>query len=516
MYNPLVAIRSISSRVVDTALQDHQRAITFAGLLATCLISAGYGLLVGSGFSFLYLLIAPIAIIGVWMVFMLPDYASLALLGFRWGFIFDAFDSSLGLQSPSLPLAVLLLVVLAVQCSGRRKRRFVSDPIFWVLLVYLGHVAFGVWYAAFPDLVTTRVNDFSKDILYTIVVMNFLTAPRLLEQSTYLLALVGALLGTLTVYQEVTQTYDNTYWDLAKVKIAFIVEGEVDRPRAAGPLGDPNFYGQQLLVLVPLALWWVIHARSWWQRIVAIYCVAAILAGVGLSYSRGALLAVAAMLAVYFTLFRIKLKYLAYFTPIVIVAFLAAPPELKARFSTLTQFLASEEEKEAQVMDNSFQGRSRYLTIGQNMVLDSPLVGLGADHFKARFTQYVLELGESPDSDANRNAHNYYLEVITEHGLVGLSLVMAMMIMSLQRFYQARITFLRLGNVFMADLSGFFLVSFVGYMISAIFLHGDYPRFLWLTLGVAIAMGYAARQTLAQHASPTAPDAPPHMPGTTI
>ena len=509
MYNPLATIRTIGNRVIDTARQDQDRALTIIALLVTGLISVAYGFLIASGFSFIYLMVVPLGVIALWMVFTLPDYATLALLGFRWGFIFDSFDSALRIQSPALPLAILLIAVLIVQYTGKRKRPFVSDPIFWVLLAYLGHVAFGVWYANYPDLVTIRINDFSKDIVYTVVVMNFLAAPRLLERSTYLLSLVGGLLGTLTVYQEVTQTYDNTYWNLAKVRIAFITEGVEDRARAAGPLGDPNFYGQQLLVLIPLTLWWVIHARTWWQRLVAIYCTAAILAGVGLSYSRGALLAVGAMVVIYFVLFRIKLKSIVYFLPIIIVAFMVAPPELKARFSTLTQFFVSEEEKEAQVLDNSFQGRSRYLTIGQNMLLDSPIVGMGADHFKALFTQYVLELGESPDSDENRNAHNYYLEVATEHGLIGIGLVLAMMGMSLYRFYKARNIFLKLNDHLMADLSGFWFVAFLGYMISAFFLHGDYPRFLWLILGVAIAMGYAARDTLAQYGSATTIDAKP-------
>jgi putative inorganic carbon (hco3(-)) transporter len=479
--------------------QNQQKALAGGVLLLTFIVSALYGRLIAEGVSFIFLLAVPIGVVALWMVFKIPEYAALCLLGFRWGFIFDSLDSSLRLQSPALPLALLLLVVFAVQHFGKRKRPAVSDPLFWVLLLYFGHVAFGVWYAAYPDLITARINDFSKDIVYTVVVAFFLTEALILERSMYLMVFIGAVLGSFTVYQEITQTYDNTYWNLAKVKIAFIIEGVEDRPRAAGPLQDPNFYGQQLLVLVPLALWWIFHARNIWMRLIAIYCMIAIMAGVGLSYSRGALLAVGVMFLLYTIRFRVQLKYLAYLLPLVVILFAIAPPELKARFSTLTQFFASEEEKEAQVLDSSFEGRSRYLVVGARMILDSPLIGLGADHFKAFFTQYVLEIGESPDREENRNAHNYYLEVTTEHGLIGISLVLTMMIMAVRRFQIARKNFLQVGDARMADLSGFLEIAFLGYMFSAFFLHGDFPRFLWLLLGVAIATKVASDNALKQY-----------------
>jgi putative inorganic carbon (hco3(-)) transporter len=496
MVNPLIYVRQLSGQALEVAAQHRQRLMTIGGLIAIGAIATLYGLLLSTGISMIYLLIVPIGLIGLWMVFMLPDYATMALFAFRWGFIFDSLDSSVGIQSPALPLTILLLIVLAVQ-SSRRQRAFVNDPILWVLLAYFLHVSFGVWYATYPNLVTDRMNDFSKDIFYTIVIMNFLINPRVIENTIYLTVACGALLGFLTIFQEVTQTYDNTYWDLAKVKIAFIVEGVEDRPRASGPLGDPNFYGQQLLVLVPLGLWWVIHARNLLMRLIAIACLAMVAAGVGLSYSRGALLAIAVMFAFYFVYFRVQFKYLAYLVPMFVVAFIVAPPELKDRFSTLTQFFQTEES--GQVLDNSFEERSRYLVVGRNMILDSPLIGLGADHFKANFTTYILELGQSPDRDTNRNAHNYYLEVTTEHGLIGLALVSTMLIMSVRRFHGARKDFHKAGDARMSDLSGFLLVALIGYMFSAISLHGDFPRFLWMSIGLAAAVGFAGREALAQH-----------------
>lgn len=512
MINPLLQARRLGL-AIEAASHNNPQLLSGLAAAAIALIGLGYGALLGAGVPFLFLLVVPLALIGVWLTFSLPEYAALALLGFRWGFIFDAFDQSLRIQSPSLPLAAVLLVVLAFQVARRRVERPRFDPILLLLLIYLLYVAFGVWYATFPQLVTDRVSDFSKDILYTLVVAFWLIRPGVLEGSVWLLVAVGGLLGTLTVFQEVTQTYDNTYLSLARVKIAFIIEGVEDRPRAAGPVGDPNFYGQQLVVLLPLAIWWVLHARNLLARGAAVYSTLAILAGIGLTYSRGALLAVAVMGLVYVLLFKIRVRYLLFLIPLAVLAFAVAPPELKARFGTLNEIFAGSSGGDIEAFeDNSLENRSRHVIIGLNMFLDSPIIGKSADHFKAFYIDYAIQLGLSPDNDANRNAHNYYLEVLVEHGLIGLGLVTAMMVLCYRRFGEARRTFASLGDQRMADLGGFFQIGFIGYAITAIFLHGDFPRFLWLLVGVAVAFASCARDQRADAgAALPAPAPAPHL-----
>lgn len=512
MINPLLQARRLGL-AIEAASQRDPRLLPALAAAAVALIAASYGALLGSGVPSLYLLIAPIGLIGVWLTFSLPEYAALALLGFRWGFIFDSFDSALRLQSPSLPLALVLLMVLAVQVARGQRPRPRLDPILVLLLLYLIHVAFGVWYAAYPNLVTDRVTDFSKDILYTLVVAFWLINPRLFEGAMWLMVAVGGLLGTLTVFQELTQTYANSYLDLAKVKIAFIIEGVEDRPRASGPLGDPNFYGQQLTVLLPLGFWWAIHARTTLARVVATYSALAILAGIGLTYSRGALLSVAAMGLAYVLLFKVRLRYLLYLIPVVVLAFAVAPPELKARFGTLNEIFASSGGGDIEALeDNSLENRSRHLIIGANMFLDSPVIGNAADHFKSFYIDYAIQLGLTPDTDQNRNAHNYYLEVLVEHGIVGLAMVTAMLVLLYRRFGEGRQIFDRLGDQRMADLGGFFQIGFIGYAVSAIFLHGDYPRFLWLLVGMAIAYYEGARAELAVREGAPVPTTPAPTP----
>jgi putative inorganic carbon (hco3(-)) transporter len=494
VLNPLVQAQRIGLALEAVALRRPELLSRAAAIIIT-LVAIVYGALLATGAPLMVMLVAPMGLIALWLVFTLPAYAALLLLGFRWGFIFDTLDRNIGLQSPSLPLALLLLLVLAWKIV-ERERRFTFDPIIILLLCYFAHVAFGYWYVVYPQPVTDRLIDFAKDISYTLVVVFWLIKPRVFAGAAWLMVIIGALLATLTIYQEATQTYDENYWGLARVKIAQIVEGVEDRPRAGGSLGEPNYYAQMLTVPLALALWAGMHARKAWGKLFGGYAALAMLIAIGLTYSRGALLAVVAMVAVYFFRFKIRLRYLLYLIPLVLVAALAAPPELRERFGTLNQLVG--ESDPAEISDDSLANRSRYLIVGTNMFLDSPIIGLGAGHFKALYSDYIQQMGLSPERDQNRNAHNYYLEVLTEHGLIGIGLVLTMMWLALRRINEARRIYTRLGDTRMADLAGFLEVGFAGYAVSAFFLHGDYPRFLWLLLGMAVAFAAGARQLAAE------------------
>jgi putative inorganic carbon (HCO3(-)) transporter len=464
-----------------------------------------YGLALAEGFSFTYLLIGPIALVGLWMIFMIPEYAALALCGLRWGFIFDSFDRALKIQSPAIPLAALLLIVILALRFGPAKRKLVADPIAWLLVLYFGWVCLGLWYTEYPRVVEVRISDFAKDVLISLVIMNLITAPAVFERTLWLMIGITAVFSTLTIYQEVTQTYDNTYWDLAKVKIAIIVEGLADRPRAAGPLGDPNFYGQILLMGLPLAMWLIFNARTNFGRFAGVYTVIATLAAIGITYSRGTLLALGVVVLAYFFFFGFSARHLLFIIPVMIAAVMFAPPELTARLSTLSAFAG---DGGATMADNSFQRRTVEVTMAFNMFLDHPIIGIGADNYRPYYPIYIREYG-SPVESVERNAHSYYLEVAAEHGLIGLGLVFGMIWLSIKRIRQAHRDFLAIGNMRWANMATYYLIGCIGYLTTAVILHGDYPRLLWIQMAMSVAIGQAGKIALAEHEAAEKLAAPP-------
>ena len=494
MYKLIDYTRRLNGVLIATSDGRWDLARVLVGM-SILILGMLYGMILATGVSLVYALVPLIAAVGLWMVFAAPEYAALALCGLRWGFVFDAFDRSLKIQSPAVPLAILLLIIMLSLRFGPQKRKLVSDPIAWLIVFYLIYVCMGIWYADFTGPVQGRIGDFIKDVLICLVIMNFLVSPVLFERTIWLIVGVAALLATLTIYQEVTQTYDNSYWDLARVKIAFIVDGQADRPRAGGPLGDPNFYGQIPVLAFPFALWLIFNGKTWLGKLGGGYALLVLLGAIGLTYSRGTFLAFAVALLVYFIYFGFNPRYLLFMLPMAVAAYLAAPSDLKNRLSTLTELVPSNQT--TTVSDTSFLGRSVEVAIALNMFLDNPILGVGADNYRPHYISYIREYGSAVE-DKERNAHNFYLEIAAEHGVIGLSMVLSMIVLAFQYAHQARQSFLAAGNRRWADLSACFQISFIGYLITAIFLHGDYPRLFWIALALAVGLRQAGQQCLAE------------------
>src|SRR5204862_307136 len=76
-------------------------------------------------------------------------------------------------------------------------------------------------------------------------------------------------MGSFSLYQEATRSYDKTFGGLAQIETEEIGTGQTDfggkavlRPRLAGPIGETNRYAQIMLVLLPLAALCALTERS--------------------------------------------------------------------------------------------------------------------------------------------------------------------------------------------------------------------------------------------------------------
>jgi len=45
-------------------------------------------------------------------------------------------------------------------------------------------------------------------------------------------------------------------------------------------------------------------------------------------------------------------------------------------------------------------------------------------------------------------------------------------------------------------MATYFGIATIGYLVSSIFIHGAYPRYFWLIVGIALSLPQAVRNTL--------------------
>lgn len=460
-------------------------------------VSALYGAALALEISPLLLLAVPVALLAGVLTLRRPDLAAVAMVCISWGLLSDIAVRYHGAPSLLKPLIGLLVLILAWRRFAGRRVPLVYDSSMWWVLAFLLFVSLGGWYALDAEEALDKTTELVKDVAVMFVAINLINTPQLLRLTVYALLALGSLLGTLSAVQEVTHTYESNYGGLAQMRVAFIAQGLEDRPRASGTSGDPNTYSQPMVVLVPLALWALLFAKTLKGRVAAGYAATAILAGIGLSFSRSMLLALIVALACYAVHIRLKPRFLLLAVPLFAVLVAVAPPEFTARLTTFRSLLEGQNGIRS---EGALKGRSSEALMGIYMFADHPILGVGAGNSPRYYPQYIRENG-SPVQDEERHTHNWYIEIAAEHGIIGLGLFIAILVLTWQRLRLALRLFKAVGDRHMAELAAALMCGFAGYVVSLVFLHGVFPQYLWLQFGLAVAMATVAKQV---HAQPSA------------
>jgi probable O-glycosylation ligase (exosortase A-associated) len=250
-----------------------------------------------------------------------------------------------------------------------------------------------------------------------------------------------------------------------------------------------------LVTTLPL-LWYLRSvAVKRWQRIAIVasfaLCVLAVLG----SYSRGALLAVGAMLTFLWLGTRGKLLTGALTLLVLTVGLMFMPDQWFDRMQTL----------ESTNFDMSAQGRINAWWFAFNLANDNPIFGGGFRAFTPEaFLQYA------PRPDFFKDAHSIYFEVLGEHGYVGLLLYLAMGLASLIRASSIqKLTKGRPDLQWAAQLARMCQVALVGYVVGGAFLGLAYFDLPYVIMALIVTTGaWVERQLREEKASAAVPSVP--------
>jgi probable O-glycosylation ligase (exosortase A-associated) len=249
-------------------------------------------------------------------------------------------------------------------------------------------------------------------------------------------------------------------------------------------------------LVTTLPLLWFLHsvAVRRWQRIAIVasfaLCVLAVLG----SYSRGALLAIGAMLAFLWLRTRGKLLTGTVTLVVLVLGLAFMPDQWFDRMQTL----------ESSNFDRSAQGRINAWWFAFHLANDHPIVGGGFRAFQPEaFLQYA------PEPDFYKDAHSIYFEVLGEHGYVGLLLYLSMGIAALVR--ASRIQTLTRGRPdlqWAAQLVRMCQVALVGYVVGGAFLGLAYFDLPYVIMALIVVTGACVERALKVGQTASAAPAP--------
>lgn len=393
-------------------------------------------------------------------------------------------------------LLQVLVVGLALAAWLKRDTDDVAEvlrqPLTIALAGYVFLVLVTTAIAGNQEVADERLAEMVKSLVIFGLATLLMRNRRRMQQGLIALAGAAAFLGLLALIQVLTGDFSNEFAGLARIKQAHIY-GRVFQPRIAGPLGDPNFFSQILLLVLPVTVLFGARANTRTTRILWFSSAGIILATVLLTYSRGAMVALAVMGVMVLKKLHISWRTTATVLTVLVLSLVLLPESVTRRFLTIEQIIP---QRDAPLrLDSSFEERKLYMRVAWVMFGANPVIGVGAANYTAEYEDYVGQTGSAARQYEDQSdlyyPHNLYLEVAAESGLIGLGILVAIIFAA----WSASAEALRPhAGPWLKTSAQAFRIALVGYLVSGLFLHLAYPRYLFLIMAFAATMQRLSRR----------------------
>ena len=407
----------------------------------------------------------------------------------------------------SLPLANYIFV---------RKQRVIIDYVFLLMLVFF-FICLASAFIMAKDLTISLewlAVYFIEGIVIYFLFLNVLKNLDILRKTIWVLLMCGAMLATMSMYQEIFNNYGQTFWGLAQrtheLEEFDDFHGDVyaenrqasganigGKNRSGGPVGKPNRYGQILLVLVPLGLFRIWTEERRLLKLIAGGATVLILGGVLLTYSRGGFITMVIMFLL-LTAFRyITPKQILISVAVMFTLMAAAAPGYFTRVESIKGISSLFSDDQGATADGTTRGRMTEMLAAFLAFTDYPILGVGPGQYTPFYSNHYQS---DPDIAFRhlgraRRAHTLYFELAAETGALGFATFIAIFSVLMIRLWGIRRRAMHI-RPDLANLATSLWFSVFAYLGTAIFLHLSYQRYYWFILAVAGATIQVAKKEL--------------------
>jgi O-antigen ligase len=264
--------------------------------------------------------------------------------------------------------------------------------------------------------------------------------------------------------------------------------------RANLEYGDPNQLAFTLATVLPLTFW--LLRERWLLRPIVFAMIVIISLAIAFTYSRSALLAIGAGIAFLMVTDRKRVPLLAGAAAVTVAVGLLFVQSSPTSVYRVEEGLRAKEK----VAQTNVETRLTAWDAAVTLAIENPVLGIGPGNFFYRYGEVV---GIPPGAEPVAVAHNSYLDIAAELGILGLSLFIAYLVLVFFRLTGAK----RDGG----GLPGYaaaLRVSFVIACVGAVTLSEQYSAPFWLIGGLATALWFEGRR-----AAGAAPVTPPETLG---
>ncbi|HEX8873307.1 MAG TPA: putative O-glycosylation ligase, exosortase A system-associated [Nitrosospira sp.] len=371
------------------------------------------------------------ALLWVWISVMNPHTQG-------WGF------------ATTFPFAAIIAAATIISLLLTREPKSLPlTPVIWTFIFFVLWMNVTTIFAIYPDDIFDQWNKVMKIMLMTLVTLMLIKTQKHIQLLIWVIALSLGYYGV-------------------KGGIFTIVSGGVDM--VLGPegtfIGGNNEIALALIMVIPLMHYLqTITPNIWVRHGLTVAMLLSALAALG-SYSRGALLAIAAMGLFLWLKSQHKVR-------IGLLLLLAIPPAVAFMPDKWTERMDTINTYEE---DLSVQGRFNAWWMAYNLAKDRPIGGGFEVITPELFYRYA------PNPEDIHAAHSIYFQVLGEHGFPGLGLYLILGFLTWRTgSWIIRNTSKRQEYRWALDLATMIQVSLVGFAVGGTFLsllYFDVPYYL--------------------------------------
>lgn len=372
------------------------------------------------------------ALMWVWISVMNPHTQG-------WGF------------ASTFPFAAIIAATTLVGLLFSKAPKNLPNTAFtWLFIAFVFWMNITTVFALLPEPSFVMWNRVMKIALMTVVVLMLIKTKQHIQLLIWVVTLSLAFYGV-------------------KGGIFTIQSGGEDK--VWGPpntfIGGNNEVALALVMAIPLMHYLqMISPKAWIRHALTAVMLLSAIAALG-SYSRGALLAIAAMGGFLWLKSRHKGSLGLLMALAIPVLLMFMPDKWGERMDTISQY--SE--------DASVQGRFNAWWMTYNLAKDRPFVGGGFEIYD-RYLFYLY----APDPNDVHAAHSIYFQALGEHGFVGLGLYLLLWLVTWRSaMWITRNTAKRDDYKWASDLARMLQVSLIGFAVGGAFLsllYFDVPYYL--------------------------------------
>ncbi len=301
-----------------------------------------------------------------------------------------------------LGLGVVVGIFWTVRIWVRKQYRFLLAPFCWVVLAFTGYTIFLYSRA---DIEYYARQELLQVLFYTFLffaILDNLTRQESIQLLLFTLIGVGILESFYAVYQFFTGSKHILWYGKPAIYLG----------RASGTYICPNHLAGFLEMLLPMALAFTVTGRlKHLSKVFLGYAAFAMIAGVGVTLSRGGYVAAGISLGLFFIMLLWKRDFRIPALSILIVLISAGS------FFGYRSYYAQLRLKEVKV--DQGVTRQLYWRPAIEMWKENPWFGVGPNHYDWRFRKWRTYQSQIRPV----YAHNDYLNTLADYGLIGAAIV---------------------------------------------------------------------------------------------